>query len=116
MDVAAKVFWLTTLVAVPLALLVQSGAARWTAIGWLGLVGVTCAFANWATAVRYVARRRSGSMVPLLGVLCLGIAAAATPSKLLGRWRLLGTLLDPWPVIIAVWPFVCLFKERSREK
>jgi hypothetical protein len=89
--IAVLLFWLVTFAAVPLALLVPPGAVRWTAIAWLGLIGVINALVNWVILVWL----RRGSMAPLLG-LCLAIAVFAVPPDVCGRWILFGALLDPW--------------------
>ena len=107
----SKMFWLTTVVAAPVAFLAQPGLVRWAAIGWLALIGVTCALGNWFTIAAWVTRRRSGSMIPLLGTLVLGAALAAVPTNVVGRRMMLGVLLDPWPLTIALWPITRMFKK-----
>jgi len=114
MEVVTKVFWATTVLAVPLALLVEPGPLRWVAIGWLALLGIICALANWATIAGYIVRRRSGSMIPLLGVASLGIAVGAMPPTLFGGWRLIGLFLDPWLLVVAVGALVHPFTGRRR--
>jgi hypothetical protein len=110
MDKVTKIFWLTTVAAVPLAFLVPLGPVRWAAISWLALLGVICAISNWVTIAAYFVRRRRGSTIPLLGGLCMGAALAAVPTRMIGHWIIWGALLDPWPIVFAVWPLARIFK------
>jgi hypothetical protein len=114
MEQAAKVFWLTMVVAVPLAFLPHPGLVRWAAIGWLALIGVMCALGNWVMIAACVTGRRSGSMIPLLGTLFLGATVAAVPANVVGRWIIWGLFLDPWSCAIALWPIARMFKRRTR--
>lgn len=113
MEQIAKLFWLTTVVAAPVAFLVQPGPVRWAAIGWLALIGVMCALGNWVTIAACVTRRRSGSMIPLLGTLFLGATFAAVPTNVVGRWIMWGVFLDPWLWAIVLWPIARVFKKGS---
>jgi hypothetical protein len=115
MERVAKVFWLTTVVAAAVAFLTQPGPLRWAAIGWLALIGLTFALGNWIISAAWISGRGTGSSVPLLGVLFLGIALAAVPPDLIRRWMIWGLFLDPWPWTVALCPIARLFEREPSD-
>jgi hypothetical protein len=104
-DKLARVFWLTTIVAVPVAYLTEPGLWRWVAIAWFGIFGVSVALGNWAILLRSREGGRHVSLVPLLGGALLLLALGAVPVKLVSRSIIWGCLLDPWLAVLAISPF-----------
>lgn len=89
-------FWLSLLLAVPLAFLVQPSAVRWTSIIWLGAVGALFSLANWAILVMVACRKSTVSMVPPIGAVLVALAIAAVPETSIRRWAGLALIADPW--------------------
>jgi len=94
-DKLVQLFWLSLLLAVPLAFVAPS-SLRWQAIVWLGLVGCLFSFANWAILVAQALRKSSASMVPAVGAVLLVLAIAAVPVPCVRRWAAVGLIADPW--------------------
>jgi hypothetical protein len=100
------VFWIITAVSIPAAFLLEPGIAKWLAIGWLGVIGALVSFSNWAILVWNARKRRSSSLIPILGGPLLAVALAAFSAGRTSRLVILGCLLDPWLLLMLLWPVV----------
>ena len=99
-------FWIITAVSVPAAFLLEPGIARWLAIGWLGAIGVLVSLSNWAILVRNVRKSELSSLIPIVGGPLLALALSAFSAGRASRLVTLGGLLDPWLLLMVLWPLV----------
>jgi hypothetical protein len=107
-------FWMTTLLSIPAAYLLEAGIARWLALGWLGVIGALVSLSNWAVLVRNARNGRSSSFVPILGGPLLALALAAFSVGRTTRLVTLGALLDPWLALMILWPMVAAGRRLTR--